>query len=315
MNRFVVLGTVCLASAANAQLIADFESPAFVGSASGVLVSNQGGWYLPSVAGAIDQLVFTYAGNALGIAANPTGGSQFLAGRSSGGTALARAQHDFDFSTANTWTLAHDFACAYDGITPITPNLASFSLNHPSLPSGYKQYIALHNFMDTNDATLGWKLEFNVSDAAGLALLNQSPGAEFMNLLYNHWYRESVTVDFSTNRITSISLTDLTTNVTVTATPDWYVSGGASSTLPLPPSVRFFAGGATAGSIAAFDNLSVTSSGCAADFNGDGVVDFFDYLDFVDAFSANAPSADFNNDGVIDFFDYLDFVDAFAGGC
>ncbi len=55
--------------------------------------------------------------------------------------------------------------------------------------------------------------------------------------------------------------------------------------------------------------------GCAADFNGDTVVDFFDYLDFVDAFSAQDPTADFNGDTVIDFFDYLDFVDAFSAGC
>ena len=54
---------------------------------------------------------------------------------------------------------------------------------------------------------------------------------------------------------------------------------------------------------------------CAADFNFDTIVDFFDYLDFVDAFSSNMPSADFNADGVIDFFDYLDFVDAFSTGC
>ena len=54
---------------------------------------------------------------------------------------------------------------------------------------------------------------------------------------------------------------------------------------------------------------------CPADFNGDGVQDFFDYLDFVDAFSANLIAADFNLDGTIDFFDYLDFVDAFSAGC
>ncbi len=54
---------------------------------------------------------------------------------------------------------------------------------------------------------------------------------------------------------------------------------------------------------------------CPADFNGDGVVDFFDYLDYVDAFSLGLLSADFNGDGVIDFFDYLDFVDAFSLGC
>jgi hypothetical protein len=54
---------------------------------------------------------------------------------------------------------------------------------------------------------------------------------------------------------------------------------------------------------------------CAADFNRDGSVDFFDYLDFVDAFSSGSVSADFNSDGSIDFFDYLDFVDAFSQGC
>ncbi len=54
---------------------------------------------------------------------------------------------------------------------------------------------------------------------------------------------------------------------------------------------------------------------CPADFNGDGSTDFFDYLDFVDAFSSEDPAADFNNSGTIDFFDYLDFVDAYSAGC
>jgi hypothetical protein len=54
---------------------------------------------------------------------------------------------------------------------------------------------------------------------------------------------------------------------------------------------------------------------CAADFNCDSVIDFFDYLDFVASFSANEPGADFNADTVIDFFDYLDFVASFASGC
>ncbi len=54
---------------------------------------------------------------------------------------------------------------------------------------------------------------------------------------------------------------------------------------------------------------------CVADFNGDGRLDFFDYLDFVDAFSSALPAADFNGDGIVDFFDYLDFVDAFSIGC
>ncbi len=54
---------------------------------------------------------------------------------------------------------------------------------------------------------------------------------------------------------------------------------------------------------------------CLADFNNDAVVDFFDYLDFVAAFSTQDVSGDFNLDEVIDFFDYLDFVAAFSTGC
>ena len=54
---------------------------------------------------------------------------------------------------------------------------------------------------------------------------------------------------------------------------------------------------------------------CPSDFNLDGTVDFFDYLDFVAAFAGNEPAADFNHDFSIDFFDYLDFVSAFAAGC
>ncbi len=318
MNRslLVVVGSIGLAASfSHAQLTADFESPAFTGSASGVDANGQQGWYTPGVAGTIGQFIYTYTDNVRGLSANPAGGAQFLGGRSDGGTALARAQLDFDFSTATTWTLTFDYACNYDGVTPVTPNLSSFSLNHPTLTTGFKQFIALINFVDINNPSAGWKIEYNIWDSAGTAFVNQSPGAEWSNLTFNQWYRISTTVDFSTNRITSVSVTNLATSVTNTATLDWYVTGGSSSTLPLPPSIRCFVGGATAGSIGGFDNVSVVSTGCAADFNGDTVLDFFDYLDFVAAFAANEPSSDFNGDTVIDFFDYLDFVAAFAGGC
>jgi trimeric autotransporter adhesin len=54
---------------------------------------------------------------------------------------------------------------------------------------------------------------------------------------------------------------------------------------------------------------------CIADFNRDGTLDFFDYLDFVQAFADENPRADINGNGTIDFFDYLDFVQAFDAGC
>jgi hypothetical protein len=52
-----------------------------------------------------------------------------------------------------------------------------------------------------------------------------------------------------------------------------------------------------------------------ADINHDFMVDFFDYLDFVDAFSNNSSEADFNNDSFIDFFDYLDFTSSLSTSC
>jgi hypothetical protein len=54
---------------------------------------------------------------------------------------------------------------------------------------------------------------------------------------------------------------------------------------------------------------------CIADFNRNGTLDFFDYLDFAIAFDAEESRADFNADGQIDFFDYLDFVNRFSRGC
>jgi glucose/arabinose dehydrogenase len=59
--------------------------------------------------------------------------------------------------------------------------------------------------------------------------------------------------------------------------------------------------------------------GCAADFNADGFVDFFDFDDFVNCFEGDVcppgKTADFNNDGFLDFFDFDDFIIAFETGC
>jgi hypothetical protein len=58
---------------------------------------------------------------------------------------------------------------------------------------------------------------------------------------------------------------------------------------------------------------------CAADFNDDGFVDFFDVNDFTDCFDGVAcpdgKTSDFNGDGFTDFFDYEDFILAFETGC
>ncbi|MBU6412006.1 MAG: hypothetical protein KGS45_00910 [Planctomycetes bacterium] len=82
-----------------------------------------------------------------------------------------------------------------------------------------------------------------------------------------------------------------------------------------PIVVQYDALGLTRGSTPTIGPLEATSVFCPADFNRDQVVDFFDYLDFVDALATQHPAADYNLDGIIDFFDYLDFVADFSAGC
>lgn len=58
---------------------------------------------------------------------------------------------------------------------------------------------------------------------------------------------------------------------------------------------------------------------CAADFNLDGFLDFFDYAAFVSCYEGRTcPSgrdADYTMDAFVDFFDYAEFVRDFEAGC
>ena len=54
---------------------------------------------------------------------------------------------------------------------------------------------------------------------------------------------------------------------------------------------------------------------CYADFTGDGTLDLFDFLAFVNAFNAEEDSADCDVDGAWTLFDFLCFTNAFNAGC
>src|SRR5688572_10054425 len=169
MNRTLALSALALM--AGSALAIDFENPPYNGSAGGTLLTGQDGWYLPAAGGA-DYNVFTYAGNTLGVVANPGGGGgQFAAGRSLG--ANARAQKDFNWGSAPGFDVSYDVNNTYAGQPPAVDNIASWSLQDSTTS---RSMIALNTWTDPVTAT-NWDVEFNVFDAAGIATNNLSPGA------------------------------------------------------------------------------------------------------------------------------------------
>jgi len=59
----------------------------------------------------------------------------------------------------------------------------------------------------------------------------------------------------------------------------------------------------------------LTPPECGADFNGDGLLNVFDFLAFQTAFSDGDGSADLDGNGVLNIFDFLAFQTAFGNGC
>lgn len=249
-----IAGALC--GTAQAQLISGFELPEFSGTAGGSSFVGVQGWYQPVPTG-IEESVYTYSGNALGFAQNPVGGNQFIGGSSQGSPLFARAQKNFDYGSG-AHTIAYDMAANFNGVGDSALNLSSVSLTSEFGAAGsFKSFIALNNFVDLTNPAAGFKAEFNVFDSTGAATNNLSPGAAWQNLDTNHWYRQLIDFDFATNRITSVTILDLTSGMSTTANPDgWYLTGGASSTLDLPDGFRFFIGGANGNSMG-WDNIYV----------------------------------------------------------
>src|SRR5229473_7887775 len=260
--RLVALGALLLASPGFAQLRTGFEPPDYNGCAAGTSIAGQQGWYTPPVAGTIDGSVYTYDGNALGFCPDPNGETQF-----EGGTAVTlgdfvRAQHDFNFTAADVWTASWDIAVKFLGTAPASNNISSFSVQDSTTT---RSFIAVNPWMNPDTAD-GWMAGWITYDASGMTIdpsgLPVAPGPEFTNLQLDHWYRESITFDFSNNRIVSISITDLASGNTATYSPNWYLQGGAITSGPRPTAVRFFVGGGDValGNAAAYDNLSVEAA-------------------------------------------------------
>ncbi|MCC6678096.1 MAG: hypothetical protein IT436_13225 [Phycisphaerales bacterium] len=63
------------------------------------------------------------------------------------------------------------------------------------------------------------------------------------------------------------------------------------------------------------DDMRIVVSSCLADLAADGLVDFSDYLEFLNLYEVQDPRIDFNQDGLVDFGDYLEFLNHYDAGC
>lgn len=259
--RLAVSGLLLWGSAAVAgpAFATGFEAPDYNGSSAGVTVNGQQGWYTPNVAGAVDQFVFTYDGNALGMPANPIGEDQFLGAQTLQLGDFPRAQLNFDFSQATVWTVSYDVAMGFNGTLPAVNNLGSFSLQDSTIA---RYFIQLNTWVNPDTADQ-WNAGYLAFDSSGgMDVDPRSPGNAWNNLAVNHWYNISTTFDFDSNTITSVSITDLDSGDSSTFQPNgWYLNGGSVFRPPLPTGLRFFVGGGDSyqDNVGSWDNVTITA--------------------------------------------------------
>ncbi len=244
---------------ATAQYASDFEAPLYTGSPAGDIITDQDEFYIP-VPDSQDGLVYTYVDNVLGVPTNPSGGGAQFAGVTGGDPALpvpfARAQRDIVYGDGTgAWTISFDIAATFIGALPSAQNIGSFSTQPSTTSAGF---IALARWT-VPDTAANWDADYVWFDAAGVSITESVDDPGFQNLAVDHWYRWSTTFNFDTNQILEVSITDLTTNVTITNNPEFrYLRGGAAGGAPTPTGFRLFAGSSTAaGNTLAFDNVDI----------------------------------------------------------
>jgi hypothetical protein len=245
---------ICLLTASLPALLAQGYSTGFetlTASSTGTPITGQDGYYVP-VAGSLDGLVTTYAGNPWGVPANPNGGNNFWAGVSQATLIYARSQRNVTVSTNSRVYVQFDVLCNYVGAATPSNNIGSFSFQ-PSTTNAYVNIVAAWPAGVTFPPTT-WDATFvpgPTSTAAPIAI----PDPAFQNLPVGVWHTLGATVDFATGEQIDFRITNGATNVTTVYVPPTSMPVPGQG-LPLPTDFRFFAGGSD--NLFAIDNFTVT---------------------------------------------------------
>lgn len=245
---------ICLLSTVVPALLAqgystDFET--LTASSAGTPITGQDGYYVP-VAGSLDGLVATYAGNPWGVPANPNGGNNFWAGVSQATNIFARSQRNVTVSTNSRVYVQFDVMCNYLGTATPTNNIGSFSFQ-PSATNAYVNLVAAWPTGVTFPPAT-WDANF-VPGPTSTAVPIAVPDPAFQNLPVGVWHTWGVTVDFATGAQIDFRITNGATNVTTIYVPPTTMPIPGQG-LPLPTDFRFFAGGSE--NLFAIDNFTVT---------------------------------------------------------
>jgi hypothetical protein len=251
---------------ATAQYADDFEG--LLASAAGTAMNGQAGYYIPAVTGSIDGNCFTYAGNTIGVPVNATGGANFWAGASGGGTAFARSEKAITIPANCQVRIDFDICCRYTGTVVPANNIGSVSFQ----PSATSRVPILLARFPTPLAfpPSGWNADVTLGPTVAGAQTT-FPDPNYLNLPFDVWHRWGCTIDLTTAEYVEFRLTNGATSVTTVYTP---LPGAMlltnSVATAMPTAFRMFCGGGL-GNVFAIDNLLIVHSASYAAY-GTGCV-------------------------------------------
>ncbi len=186
-----------------------------------------------------------------------------------------------------------DPACRYSyTIDGMVRGRGSFSLLSILFPNPVPLAQAMETLSPGSSESLSGVVENPAGAAHPTTLLSQTLSGQQVVLGTTVTFAATLTLSIDASNMASFSFTNVTISPAQTVGYLEFTSGTATI---------------------------IGSAPCAADFDNDCFVDFFDLDAFSACFEGGAcppgKSADFDGDGFVDFFDFNAFVVAFEAGC